>query len=414
MTKKIVKQLSILLSLLMTLSLLSPLAVMAEDFPDDLPLFIVADVERFTIGQDLLVEPTQLLLPKEATAYDVFANLVGPDNIIGDAPSVIGIKGADQGPESLVIPDYIVNDLEGPDTEAALNHGNPLGQALGTDSYSDQGYWLCLVNNKTLEGNWGNYEVKQGDTLRFAFTYWGMGADVSGYEQGAAEASLDMGNKDELLRLMALVYDEINRDLLNDPIVNGAYMKAMDVLGGLSNQGEIDQAQIDLEKAIDEFEIKVEYMTHIENTGWESDWGDEFTNMSGTTGKSLRLEGIKIKVKDNSRYDVGIQYKTHIENRGWEEAWTKDGGRAGTEGQALRLEAIKIELTGEDAGLFDVYYQVHAQDVGWMDLAQNGDPAGTQGFGRRLEAIHIQVVPKDQEPFAAFVVDVPVAFEENK
>lgn len=413
MTKKMFKQASILLSLLMVLSLLGPLGVMAEDYHDDLPLLIVADVERFTIGQELLVEPTQLYLSKGATAYDVFANLVGANNIIGVSSSVTGIKDGDNG--SIDIPAYIVDGLAGPDTQAARAYGNALEEnALGSGSYSDQGQWICLVNNEPLAMGWGNYLLKQGDTLRFAFTYWGMGADVTGYEQGAAEASLDMGNKDELLRLMALIYDEINRDLLDDPIVNDAYMKAMDVLGGLSNQGEIDQAQTDLEKAIDEVEIKVEYMTHIENTGWESDWDDEFTKMSGTTGKSLRLEGIKIKVKDNSRYDVGIQYKTHIENTGWEEAWAADGDRAGTEGQALRLEAIKIELTGEDADLFDVYYQVHAQDVGWMDLGQNGDPAGTQGFGRRLEAIHIQVVPKGQEPFAAFVVESPVAFEENK
>ncbi|MDK2936202.1 MAG: hypothetical protein PWP62_1210 [Eubacteriaceae bacterium] len=67
---------------------------------------------------------------------------------------------------------------------------------------------------------------------------------------------------------------------------------------------------------------------------------------------------------------------------------------SGTEGRGLRLEAIRIELTGADANLFDVYYRVHAQNVGWLDWASNGADAGTAGFGYRLEAIEVRVVPK--------------------
>ena len=67
---------------------------------------------------------------------------------------------------------------------------------------------------------------------------------------------------------------------------------------------------------------------------------------------------------------------------------------SGTEGRSLRLEAIKIRLTGETAEKYDIYYRVHAQNNGWLDWASNGKAAGTEGYGYRLEAIEILLVEK--------------------
>ncbi len=132
------------------------------------------------------------------------------------------------------------------------------------------------------------------------------------------------------------------------------------------------------------------YRTHVQNQGWQT-WQSN-GGISGTSGQSLRLEGIEIKM-DTSGYDLGIDYCTHVENQGWQ-ALQSNGVMSGTQGQSLRLEAIKIQLTGADADQFDVYYRVHAQNIGWMDWASNGAAAGTAGFGYRLEAIEIQVLPK--------------------
>ena len=138
----------------------------------------------------------------------------------------------------------------------------------------------------------------------------------------------------------------------------------------------------------------VSYRTHIQNEGWQNYVCDGTT--SGTSGKSLRLEGIEIKL-DSQGADVGISYQTHIENIGWEadttRGWKNNGAMSGTSGLSYRLEAIQIKLTGADADQFDVYYQVHAQNIGWMGWAKNGESAGTAGFGYRLEGIRIQVVP---------------------
>ena len=67
---------------------------------------------------------------------------------------------------------------------------------------------------------------------------------------------------------------------------------------------------------------------------------------------------------------------------------------SGTSGRSLRLEAIQIELTGDMANWYDVWYRVHAQNVGWMGWACNGAQSGTAGYSRRLEGIQILLVPK--------------------
>ena len=138
----------------------------------------------------------------------------------------------------------------------------------------------------------------------------------------------------------------------------------------------------------------VSYCTHVQNVGWQdySVQGD----MSGTEGRSLRLEGIRVALKE-AGYDLGIEYQTHIQNIGWEtgtaKGWTTSNGFSGTEGLGYRLEAIQIKLTGTDAEKFDVYYQVHAQNMGWLSLAKNGESSGTAGYGYRLEGIRIEIVP---------------------
>lgn len=135
------------------------------------------------------------------------------------------------------------------------------------------------------------------------------------------------------------------------------------------------------------------YHTHVQDQGWQN-WQSN-GGVSGTSGQSLRLEGIQIKM-DTSGYDLGVDYCTHVQNQGWQDC-EANGITSGTTGESLRLEAIKIALTGADADQFDIYYRVHAENVGWMDWAKNGDRAGTAGFGYRLEAIEIQVLPKGQE-----------------
>ncbi len=134
----------------------------------------------------------------------------------------------------------------------------------------------------------------------------------------------------------------------------------------------------------------VSYRTHVQRIGWQGYVTDGA--MSGTSGKSYRLEGINIKLS-NLPVSGGIQYRTHVQKIGWQ-GWRKDGAMAGTSGKSYRLEAIEIKLTGELAKQYDVYYRVHCQRFGWMGWAKNGQRSGSAGYSRRLEGIQIVLVPK--------------------
>ncbi|PKM61533.1 MAG: hypothetical protein CVU99_03045 [Firmicutes bacterium HGW-Firmicutes-4] len=158
----------------------------------------------------------------------------------------------------------------------------------------------------------------------------------------------------------------------------------------------------------------VSYRTHVQNDGWQEFVADG--TMSGTSGRSLRLEGIEVKLEAPD-YDLGITYQTHIQNIGWEaetdRGWQSNGAMSGTEGLSYRLEAIQINLTGADAPGFDVYYQVHAQNMGWLGWAKNGESSGTAGYSYRLEGIHIVIVPQGGTPPAG-TVDQQAPFVERK
>lgn len=134
----------------------------------------------------------------------------------------------------------------------------------------------------------------------------------------------------------------------------------------------------------------ISYRTHVQKEGWQKYVSNGAT--SGTSGKSLRLEGINIKVS-NLGITGNIEYRTHVQNIGWQN-WVKNGAMAGTSGQSLRLEAIQIKLTGDLAEKYDVYYRVHSQEFGWLGWAKNGESAGTEGLSFRLEAIQIKLVKK--------------------
>ena len=136
--------------------------------------------------------------------------------------------------------------------------------------------------------------------------------------------------------------------------------------------------------------LSVYYRTHVQNVGWQSYVRNG--TMSGTSGKSLRLEGINIYL-DNTPVSGGIEYSTHVQNIGWQ-GFVKDGAMSGTSGRSLRLEAIKIRLTGEMANKYDIYYRVHSQNFGWMGWAKNGEAAGSAGYSYRLEGIEIKLVSK--------------------
>jgi len=124
----------------------------------------------------------------------------------------------------------------------------------------------------------------------------------------------------------------------------------------------------------------IQYQAHVQDIGWQDSVRDGAT--AGTTGQSLRLEALMIRV-DNSNGCLTIE--GHVENYGWQAPRT-NGEIVGTVGEHLRLEAIKI-----NCDKLNLTYRVHIQDTGWTEWAKNGDVAGTVGQAKRIEAIEIKL-----------------------
>ncbi len=160
-------------------------------------------------------------------------------------------------------------------------------------------------------------------------------------------------------------------------------------------------------KANAALEYYPEYRCHIQTIGWTG-WtmGDQ---QCGTTGQSLRMEAIQIRLVGVDPANIGVTYRAHVQNIGWQE-WVSDGATAGTTGQGLRMEAIEIKLVLPGIAIGDtnnITYQVHVQNRGWVgssgkysplkiDLTGNwfydGATSGTTGEGLRLEAIRIDKI----------------------
>ena len=145
----------------------------------------------------------------------------------------------------------------------------------------------------------------------------------------------------------------------------------------------------------------VTYKVHVQTDGWEKNY-IAAGQTSGTVGQAKRLEAIQIKLvnSDGTDFDTtngGIEYKVHVQKNDWETEYRKNDEPSGTEGKGLRLEAIRIRLTGDIANKYDVYYRVQAQKFGWMGWAKNDEESGTAGYAYRLEGIQIKLVSKGSD-----------------
>lgn len=134
----------------------------------------------------------------------------------------------------------------------------------------------------------------------------------------------------------------------------------------------------------------IRYISHVQDIGWQRYVSNG--QLTGTTGRSLRLEAIRINL--NTSLGGNIEYSAHVQNIGWQNYVTNDQ-MAGTTRRSLRLEAIKIRLTGEIAEYYDIYYRAHIENKGWLGWAKNGEGAGSQGMALRLEGLEIKLLPKN-------------------
>lgn len=138
----------------------------------------------------------------------------------------------------------------------------------------------------------------------------------------------------------------------------------------------------------------LEYGAHSANIGWRT--GKEYSFgahvVLGTTGRGLSLQAIRLS-SPQALGSGSIVYSSHVSNIGWQGS-VRDGATSGTTGRNLPIEAVKIDLTGSLADRYDVWYRVHVANIGWLDWTCNGGAAGSEGLSASVEAVEVCLVPE--------------------
>lgn len=139
----------------------------------------------------------------------------------------------------------------------------------------------------------------------------------------------------------------------------------------------------------------VSYRGQVQSIGWQGSVinGDP----CGTTGRSLRLEAIKVTLT-GAPQGASITYAAYVQHTGWQ-APVSGGSLAGTVGASLRMEAFRVTLSGLDG--YAVRYRAYVQHFGWMAWQETANGtgigsagiAGTMGKSLRVEALEIKLVP---------------------
>ena len=80
---------------------------------------------------------------------------------------------------------------------------------------------------------------------------------------------------------------------------------------------------------------------HVQNKGWIHYDNIEHDTLLGTKGQSLRLEALKLNLTGVP--DKTLCYEVHVQNIGWQ-GKKKAGETAGTTGKSYRIEAVKLWL----------------------------------------------------------------------
>ncbi len=141
------------------------------------------------------------------------------------------------------------------------------------------------------------------------------------------------------------------------PKPQGSYIPGPEALGTRGEGLRIEGLWINLTGDVPK-NAGITYQVHVQNEGWMTPvTTNEF---AGTEGLGQRIESIKIDLVNLPDYDV--YYRGHVQNRGnipvvnanqW--GWVKNGAELGTTGSSLRLEEIQIKIVkkNDDGVVFD-------------------------------------------------------------
>lgn len=233
---------------------------------------VTLSIEKFTIGQGYLIEPTQVVLHEGDTCANLVKDILKKNNYEIEASTtsngwyLSGIKNADNG--TTKIPDVIKNmdtqvngkDIIYPPDDTAKNVAYPY---LSEFSYHRNAGWMYSVNGEFPNVGMAARIPKDGDVIRVQFTVYGLGADLgSQYKDGGVRA-LNIANKEKLTKKVAQ-FNEQKGKWLNIYSASDRYNYAMEVLEKLdSKQWKVDDALEQLEQIMNKNNLTIAQIEEI-------------------------------------------------------------------------------------------------------------------------------------------------------
>lgn len=323
---------------------------------------VTISVEKFTIGQGYVVEPTVVEIEDGDTTSSVLTRILDENGYTYTTQSTWGfyLESIDYADTGIVnIPaeisamesyrssyesggEIIEYGYDAPSNEN--NDGNVLEKsALGQYSYNGMAGWLITLNGAATPSS--SEPVKDGDVIRWQFSVYAWGGDIglAGNEEYTGITTLQVANKEELTKAVANVNS--NKDkLLKNANVKNAYDRANAILTKLlASQDEVDNALSKLNEAIAEVPTETESVTVLDpttqpttaaiapttaNQQQTETVANETTTSKQTVGravinsvKNTKTRRAKISVKKVSKA-AGYQYK-YSTSKNFKKAVTK-------------------------------------------------------------------------------------------
>ena len=291
---------------------------------------VTVTVEKFTIGQGYVVQPTKVRLREGDTAATVFETVMRINSYKYDAG--IGENGFyvnsinDADTKKINIPTEI-SSMPKIGLEAApsnkSNAGNKLpNNALGTGSYSETAGWMLAVNNKFPTESADQIKLNNGDVVRWQFSVYGYGADLG--KDTSGETSIPkkvLANRDALFKEMAEVnakyYDYIKltdfKKTYNKIITTSSKYNA--------SQTEINTALADLKKIEKNPVTTAKATTKVTTKAPETTTSPSVKRATIKSVKNVKTYKAKIRIKRIPKV-LGYQYK-YADNKEFKKAKTK-------------------------------------------------------------------------------------------
>ena len=197
-------------------------------------------------------------------------------------------------------------------TETAKEYGNDSNgpKALGEFDYSNYAGWMYFVNNEAPNVGITSYQPKDGDVVRFQFTVYGYGTDLSGKEWGNPTPVIEISNKDHLTSLMAEANTNKTVSRARTTSASGVkdvYDKAVKAISAMiTPQEEIDKLSEELSEKLEEQQGQEETET-VSVTLVNKKYGVSLQGEGLTEDMELQVEPLNKDSKDVERMRKEIQ-----------------------------------------------------------------------------------------------------------